>query len=392
MRIGIVAEPPRISSCFKITTEQARNLSSLGHELQIMVQERSFGKVLESFAGLDLSHVSVRKLRSVPLLSLGLQTFWNAYLLANPGNPDSWLGKGVDLGALIAHGALSPIWLKGNNFDAVLLETSFTAGYVLASLKGLSAKKVMYTHDAPMTSMAKLYWKLKGSSAVKKYESYVLDSCDEISSISRKIAIQWEEEFGIPSVVIHPGCNPSSFFRDEKDDFMLSVARWQPERQPKFLVEIMKKMRGSGLRLVVAGAWQDRELRSKFESQVLRENLSKEIKIVGRIPEEELLDLYRRARCLIYPTWNSFGFTALEAAAQGTPIVVPSGSAIWEMFDSGIHGFAVEANSIDSYVEAVSKFQDAGTGRRLGYQAWKRAKEHDWSQHARMLGRLLERA
>src|SRR3989442_14485308 len=104
MRVGILAEPPRISSCFKITTEQARNLSIRGHDVQIIIQQRSLDRVLEAFAGLDLHRVSIRKLRSVPLLSRASQAIWNTYLSANPGNPDSWLGEGIDFGTLVAHG------------------------------------------------------------------------------------------------------------------------------------------------------------------------------------------------------------------------------------------------------------------------------------------------
>ena len=390
MRIAIIAEPPRISSCFKITTEQARNLSILGHNVQIIIQERSLRKVLESFRGLDLHQASLRTLPSVPIVSRASRVVWNAFLSANPGNPDTWLGEGVDLGTLIAHGAMSPIWLKGKNFDSILLETSFAAGYILGSLKRLSAKKVLYTHDSPMSSMARSYWKFRGASALKKYESFVIDSCDMISSISRKISNEWEEEFGISSVVVHPGCNPPVCLHEEKGDFLLAVARWQPERQPRFLVDIMKRLRGSELRLIVAGTWQDSNLRNQFESEVLHGSLGSQIETVGRVPESKLLDLYRRARCLIYPTWNSFGFTALEAASQGTPIVVPSGSAIWEMYEDKIHGFAVEANNVESYVEAVSKFQDPKVSLRMGHQAWNKSKEHNWNQHGRKLGKLLD--
>jgi len=70
--------------------------------------------------------------------------------------------------------------------------------------------------------------------------------------------------------------------------------------------------------------------------------------------------------------------------------VVPSGSAIWEMYEDKIHGFAVEANNVESYVEAISKFQDPKVSLRMGHQAWNKSKEHNWNQHGRKLGKLLD--
>jgi glycosyltransferase involved in cell wall biosynthesis len=82
--------------------------------------------------------------------------------------------------------------------------------------------------------------------------------------------------------------------------------------------------------------------------------------------------------------------TALEAAARGTPIIAPSRSEIWELFEHGVHGFKVIEEDIDSYVDAILKLEDEDLLYKMGYQTWKQAHKYSWSSHVASLEEMMQ--
>jgi hypothetical protein len=53
---------------------------------------------------------------------------------------------------------------------------------------------------------------------------------------------------------------------------------------------------------------------------------------LGRVSDERLAELYRGARCLVYPSlYEGFGIPVLEAMACGTPVVTSAGGATEEV-------------------------------------------------------------
>jgi len=65
---------------------------------------------------------------------------------------------------------------------------------------------------------------------------------------------------------------------------------------------------------------EDRELCDWIERQVCQFGL--QVDNVGRIPPEEIANVYRSSQCLIHPSWcESFGLPLVEARSYGLPIV-----------------------------------------------------------------------
>jgi glycosyltransferase involved in cell wall biosynthesis len=199
----------------------------------------------------------------------------------------------------------------------------------------------------------------------------------------------WKEMFDIQASTIYPGCYPSPEFPDFRKNFILCVWRWQEDTRPFFLIPLMKRLKKTSLRLIVVGSWKDNAFRLQFEREVAKEGLTDRISILSNIPWTKLIELYRTASCLLYPAVNQFGYAGLEAASQGTPLVAPRGSGLWEMFSSGREGFEVIEGNLDSYVESVEQFDDPDQVREMGYNIWKRSYEYDWACHSRKMEKLL---
>jgi glycosyltransferase involved in cell wall biosynthesis len=59
----------------------------------------------------------------------------------------------------------------------------------------------------------------------------------------------------------------------------------------------------------------------QIEAEITRLHLQHRVEIIGWIPREQLLDLYRRARAIVYPsTFEGFGMPVLEALAAEVPL------------------------------------------------------------------------
>jgi glycosyltransferase involved in cell wall biosynthesis len=65
-------------------------------------------------------------------------------------------------------------------------------------------------------------------------------------------------------------------------------------------------------------------LRAELEQRVANAGLSASVRMLGRLPDEELVDAYRAADVSVVPTvaFEGYGLVVLEAAACGTPSIV----------------------------------------------------------------------
>jgi glycosyltransferase involved in cell wall biosynthesis len=77
--------------------------------------------------------------------------------------------------------------------------------------------------------------------------------------------------------------------------------------------------------------------------------------ITGRIPNEELVNLYRRAALLVVPSrYEGFGLPAVEAMACGTPVVAASAGALPEVLEVGRGGVLVPRDDPEALAKAVA--------------------------------------
>ena len=107
--------------------------------------------------------------------------------------------------------------------------------------------------------------------------------------------------------------------------------------------------------------------------------------------DDDLPDLYRRARMLLLPSlYEGFGLTALEAMACGTPVIVSHRSSLPEV--TGNAALFVDPEDSTSIASAIRRlFTDESLAKTYAARGLARAQLFSWEKTARAVQSILHR-
>jgi glycosyltransferase involved in cell wall biosynthesis len=145
-------------------------------------------------------------------------------------------------------------------------------------------------------------------------------------------------------------------------DYVLAVATLEPRKNLERVVEAAR-LAGVELRVVGARGWGGVAVPGW----------------VGEIPDAELAQLYRGARCVVYASlYEGFGLPVLEAMASGTPVVTSRGGATEEVAG----GAAILVDPLDTESIAAGIAEAHARGEELVPLGLARAAEFTWERTA----------
>lgn len=141
---------------------------------------------------------------------------------------------------------------------------------------------------------------------------------------------------------------------DHKEPFCLHVSR--NDDAGKNVSRLVDAAIKYNFKLVLAGKCSE-----SFRLKLLqKKDAAGHIKILGRVSDERLKDLYSRAKVFALPSIREgVGFVALEAASYGCDIVITNVGGSKEYFLP--YASAVNPFSVDEIGKAVKKFLDGET-------------------------------
>ena len=124
--------------------------------------------------------------------------------------------------------------------------------------------------------------------------------------------------------VIHLGIDHERFFDGgrEREPFLLYPANGWPHKNHQRLIEAFSLVRGERpeLRLVLTGLGHGAYAQTTG------------VDVRGRVPGDQLAELYRRASALVFPSlYEGFGQPPLEAMASGCPVAASNAAAVAEV-------------------------------------------------------------
>jgi glycosyltransferase involved in cell wall biosynthesis len=170
-------------------------------------------------------------------------------------------------------------------------------------------------------------------------------------TVQKRIALYYHRD----STVIYPPVPTDHYYTKAFEDFWLSVNRLYPEKRVELQIEAFKSLPNENLLIVGGYARRDKGLVAYHK---LFADLPPNVKILGIIPQERLLELYATCKGVVYtPIDEDFGLVPVEAQASGKAVVGVNEGALRETVINGATGFLVDPHpeSLKKAIECVSE-------------------------------------
>lgn len=190
---------------------------------------------------------------------------------------------------------------------------------------------------------------------LKKWDYKAAQRPDRMIANSNYIKARIKKYYNRDADVIYPFVDDDKFTKpSKKEDYYLIAGRLVPYKRYDIAIEAFNKMPDK--KLYVAGSNILAGSGAKY-TKLEEMATSKNIKFLGRVSDEKLASLYKKAKAYIFPSEEDFGITPLEAMAAGTPVIAYNAGGAKETVIQGKTGVFFNKQNSESLLEAIDKFE-----------------------------------
>lgn len=146
---------------------------------------------------------------------------------------------------------------------------------------------------------------------LRRWDYQAAQRVDHFIAISTEVQARIRRYYGHDSVVIHPPVDTARFHpAPTHDGYYLIVSRLVPYKRIDLAVHAFNQL---GLPLVIAGDGRDRAALESLAGPT--------VTFLGRVPDEDLPDLFARCRAYVLPGVEDFAIAPVQAQAAGRPVI-----------------------------------------------------------------------
>jgi len=275
---------------------------------------------------------------------------------------------------------LMPLAFESFNFDEFDLVISVTSEAAKGILTKPQTKHICYmlTPTRYLWSGYKEYFKnpiLRFISKpivwyLRRWDKIVSERPDEYIAISEEVKSRIAKYYGRKASVVYPPADSIKHKVDsiKQNDYFLIVSRLVSYKRIDLAIKAFNKLK-LPLRIVGAGA-QMRKLRGMAGPTV---------EFLGNLTDKELVRYYSECRALVFPGFEDFGLTILEAQGFGKPVIAFRAGGALETVIEGKTGIFFNEQSAESLEETVKQFNKLefdpkvciDQARRFGFEQFK---------------------
>ncbi len=184
-----------------------------------------------------------------------------------------------------------------------------------------------------------------GLSYLRIWDRQAAERVDEWIAISEFVRRRIAKYYNKDAIVVHPPVNVSKFTMSyEPGQYWLMVGRLVAYKNFDLAIRVFNTL-GWPLKIVGTGVEEHR----------LKALAKGNIEFVGAVTDQQLGQLYRGARAVIFPQEEDFGIVPLEAMASGRPVIAYHGGGALETVIDRITGVFFYEQTEEELLAAVDR-------------------------------------
>jgi glycosyltransferase involved in cell wall biosynthesis len=184
--------------------------------------------------------------------------------------------------------------------------------------------------------------------AMRRWDLAASRRVDVYIANSRLTQERIERYYGRSSTIVHPPVETHRFAPGEAGESLLVVSEIVRHKRVHVALEAARR---AGVPIRVVGSGPDHAALAAAYP---------EAEFVGRASDEQLVDLYARARAVIVPSVEEFGITAVEAQAAGRPVIAAAAGGALETVLDGETGRLAAVDDADAFARAITDLEEIG--------------------------------
>ena len=262
--------------------------------------------------------------------------------------------------------------------------------YVVLSFTGLGSilirHKIMTIHDLSFLENPKwfsrayyLWYKIMTPLAVRTSQHILT-----VSAFSKQEIRRFYPFIKAQDITVIYNATDESLFRPlsqvatPPERFALAVSSLDPRKNFNRLIEAFNDIQDCKLYIV---GTRHRNFNHQDDSAA-----TQNIRYLGRVTDEELVQLYNQAVCFIFPSlYEGFGLPPIEAMSCGCPVLVSDIPVLHEVCGDAATYF--DPYNPYAIKKAINQFLEANEKRNSGYD---KAHRFSWTASAKTLISLLK--
>ncbi|MBP6965255.1 MAG: glycosyltransferase [Armatimonadetes bacterium] len=203
----------------------------------------------------------------------------------------------------------------------------------------------MYVEQEPLSRLARLclpYFIHR----VRRWDEITSNRVDNFIAISHEIRRRIWKHYRRESDVIHPPVDTTRFAVSDQDSgYYLILSRLLPYKKIDVAVEAFNVLQ---MPLKIVGDGRDMTRLKRMAGPT--------IEFLGRLPDSEMQRCLRECRALVFPGFEDFGLTPVEAMACGKPVIAYAAGGALETVVDGITGRFFDEQTPEAIARVVRSF------------------------------------
>ena len=174
---------------------------------------------------------------------------------------------------------------------------------------------------------------------IKRMDRYFLSKLRKIFVQSKTIQLRLQKWGRLDSEVLYPPPPQRNYRNETYGDYFFFPSRFDRLKRQEMAIKAISRVKGA--KLVLTGRGPELKRLKELTDEL---GLSSRVVFRGYVSEEELVELYSRARAVIFiPFQEDYGFVTIEAFYSGKPVITfrDSGGAS-ELVEDEKNGFVIE--------------------------------------------------